>query len=312
MVLGRPNLRLVPGTPGMSRSSALVQPGAEEQRWPELLYPRRRVELVSTGIDEALQGLAGDPYGGTSSVGLRVPALVTHGPTNRFLFLLCTFNLPEGINGWVRGFRQGWSLGTRINVTTGPAPQQGPRVIEQWVETPNFKLPDGNISWHMRTMGRDEPYGLPPNPGEVFDPATGPQQNLAFRDSAGPALLFNTVASGTPFYVQMTAYTPPLGGKPPGEPLTGELDTFYDLKTHWDDAHNWHALDIRVQGPCRVAFYASVQQSNAETRTPITPVPNPFFDGGLSPEEQFLLNFPTANIWRVAGAFVVEIDDDKE
>jgi hypothetical protein len=306
-----PKLRLIP-----TSSSRVAVPrvghgpeGVHEIDYPELLYPRRRVELVSQGIDAALQGLAGDPYNGTTSVGLRVPAFVTHTAVNRYMFLLCTFNLSEGINGWVRGFRQGWSLGQRLQITQGP--NQGPRVVEQWVTTPNFKLPDGNISWHMRLMGKDDPFGRPPNPGEVFDPATGPQQNLAFRDSKGPALLFNTVASGTPFYEQLTAYTPPLAGKPPGEPLTGELDTFYDLKTHWDDAHDWHALDIRIQGPCRVAFYASVQQTDPATRTPL-PVPAPFFDGGLEPEEQFLLNFPGASIWRVAGAFVVEIDDHGE
>jgi hypothetical protein len=277
------------------------------------VIPRRRVELVSTGIDEALQGLAGDPYGGTSSVGLRVPALVTQGARNRFLFQLCTANFPEACNVWLRGFRMGWALGTRLIVNQGPMQQQGPRVVEQWVTTPNFKLPDGNVSWHMRLMGKDEPYGLPPLQEQKTDPlAGGNQQNLAFRDSAGPGLLFQTVATPTPFYVQMTAYTPPLGGMPPGEGVTGELDTFYDLKTHWDDAHDWHALDIRLQGPCRISFYASVQQSDPETRVPINPVPNPFFDGGLSPEEQFLLNFPSANIWRVAGALVFEIDDPEE
>jgi len=285
---------------------------AHLRRYPSLVIPRRRVELVSTGIDEALQGLAGDPYGGTSSIGLRVPALVTHGPTNRFLFLLCTANFPEACNVWLRGFRMGWSLGTRLDVTGPPA---GPRVVEQWVTTPNFKLPDGNISWHMRLMGKNEPYGRPPLQEQRMDPLTGGnQQNLAFRDSAGPGLLFNTVATPTPFYVQLTAYTPPLGGKPPGEGVTGELDTFYDLKTRWDDAHDWNALDIRLQGPCRIAFYASVQQTNPDSQEGRVriPAPNPFFEGGLSPEEQFLLNFPTAIIWRVAGALVFEIDDPEE
>ena len=276
---------------------------------PTLLTPRRRVELVSVGIDEALQGLAGDPYGGTSSVGLRVPAFVTQGAANRYLFLLATLNIPEAVNAWVRGFRQGWSLGTRLDVAGPPA---GPRVVEQWVETPNFKLPDGNVSWHMRLMGKDEPYGRPALQEQLVDPlAGGNQRNLAFRDSAGPGLLFNTVATPTPFYVQLTAYTPPLGGKPPGEGLAGELDTFYDLKTRWSESHNWHALDVRIQGPCRVAFYASVQQSDPTTRV-VLPVPVPFAEGGLSAEEQFLINFPDAIIWRVAGALVVEIDDHRE
>lgn len=285
-----------------------------ERVHPELLIPKRRVELVSTGIDEALQGLGGDPYGGTSSTGLRVPTLATpHGAQNRYLFILSQFSVAEGVNAWVRGMRMGWSLGVRLDVANVPAAQQGPRVVEQWVYTPNFKLADANVSWHMRLMGYSEPYGRLALQEQLTDPlAGGNQQNLAFRDSATPALLFNTVATPTPFYTDLTAYTPPLGGKPPGEPLTGELDTFYDLKTRWSESHNWHALDIRIQGPCRVAFYASVAQSNPTTRTPINPVPNPFFQGGLSAEEQFLLNFPTAIIWRVAGAMVVEIDDHHE
>jgi hypothetical protein len=277
-------------------------------RGPALLVPRRRVELCSVGIDEALQGLAGDPYNGLSSVGLRVPSFVTAGAANRYLFQLCTFNLPEGINGWVRGFRQGWSLGTRLDVVGPPA---GPRVVEQWVETPNFKLPDANISWHMRLMGKNEPYGRPPLQEQVTDPlAGGDQRNLAFRDSAGPGLLFQTVATPTPFYVQLTAYTPPLAGQPPGEGLTGELDTFYDLKTHWSESHNWHALDIRIQGPCRVGFYASVQQSNPDAQNGRVRLSTRPPDG--SPEEQFLFDFPSAIIWRVAGALVLEIDDHEE
>src|SRR5262245_48218589 len=112
----RPNLRLVPGPPGLSPTRVFDKTIEEEQAWPQLLVPRRRVELVSQGIDAALQGLAGDPYNGTTSVGLRVPAHVTTGAVNRYLFMLCHFRLPEGINGWVRGFRQGWSLGTRLNV----------------------------------------------------------------------------------------------------------------------------------------------------------------------------------------------------
>lgn len=283
-----------------------------ERVHPELLIPKRRVELVSVGIDEALQGLAGDPYNGTSSLGLRVPALVTQGADHRYLFVLSQFSLPEGINGWVRGMRMGWSLGVRLDVTQ---PVAGPRVVEQWVTTPNFKLPDGNISWHMRLMGYSEPYGRLALQEQRADPLTGGnQQNLAFRDSATPALLFQTVATPTPFYTDLTAYTPPLGGKPPGEPLTGELDTFYDLKTRWSQADNWHSLDIRIQGPCRVAFYASVQQSNPNSQEGRVrlPAPNPFFSEGLSPEEQFLLNFPTAIIWRVAGAMVLEIDDHHE
>lgn len=267
---------------------------------PALLRPRRRVELVSTGIDEALQNLGGDPYGGTTWAGLRVPAFVTVGPTHRYLFQLASLSVGEGINVWVRGFRHGWSMGLA---------QSGPRVIEQWVEQPMFKGPNFNVSWHLRVLGPDEPPLLTPGAG----PVQPPLRNFPFQNSSGPGLLYQTatVAAGG-FYTALSAYTPPYGGRPLGEPLTGELGTFYDLKTPWRDARAWHALDVRQQGPCRIVFYASVQQGSTQNQHVITP-PNPFvFTDGLSPEEQFLLNFPTANIWRVAGAMVVEIDDHQE
>jgi len=279
---------------------------------PTILQPRRRVELISSGVDEALQGLGGDPYGGTSWVGLRVPALVTVGVENRFLFQLCSLEIPEAINVWVRGFRQAWSLGER-QVVVDPA---SVRVVEQWVEDPFFKLPDGNISWHMRLLGPNEPPLV--IPGFIPDPAFGPpNRNFAWENASGPALLFQTatVPAGG-FYTALTAYTPPNAGRPLGVPLTSELGTFYDLKTSWRDPQAWHALDIHVEGPCRIAFYASVQQSDPTTRTELaTPrldVPTEFYPDGLSREEQFLKNFVNATIWRVAGALVVEIDDQRE
>jgi hypothetical protein len=280
---------------------------------PTVLRPRRRVELVSSGVDEALQGLAGDPYGGSSWLGLRVPALVTTGPHGRYLFQLCSFEIPEAINAWVRGFRQGWTLGQRI--AGGSTQEPTTRVVEQWVTDPNFKLPDGNISWHMRMMGPNEPPIVAP--GTIPDPAFGPpNRNLAFETSQGPALLFQDPTTVPPggFYAALTAYTPPNAGMPYGRALTGELGTFYDLKTDWRDPHAWHALDIHIEGPARVAFFCSVQQSDPATRTALTvPVsPLTFYDGGLSAEEQFLLNFDEAIIWRVAGGLVVEIDDQEE
>lgn len=266
---------------------------------PTILQPRRRVELVSTGIDEALQNLGGDPYGGTSWAGLRVPAFVTVGPAHRYLFQLCSFSVAEAVNVWVRGYRHGYTLGVR---------QSGPRVIEQWVTDPFFKMANGNVSWHLRLLGPNEPPLVTPGAG----PVQPPDRSFPFQNSDTPGLLYQTatVAAGG-FYTALTAYTPPYGGKPLGVPLTGGLGTFFDLKTDWRDAQNWQSLDIHIEGPAKVVFYASVQQSDTQTSHKVT-TPLTFFTEGLSSEEQFLLNFPTANIWRVAGAMIVEIDDQRE
>ena len=273
---------------------------------PSLIVPRRRIELVSIGIDSALQGLGSDPYGDLTWMGLRVPALVTHGPENRYLFQLCTFSIGEAVNARIRGMRMGWSLG--YQQPGNPIAGVSPRVVEQWVDTPGFKLPDGNVSWHMRLLSQ----GMP-NVSEqaTQDPLAGGQQpSFAFRDAGSPALLFQTAATPNPFYTDLTAYTPPNAGRPWGEDITNGLGSFYDPKGKWSDGYSWNSLDVPVQGPARVAFYCSVQQSDPMER-PTLVLPNPFVaTGGLSPEEQFLVNFPDAIIWRVAGAMIVEIDDD--
>lgn len=285
------------GPPGVESPDA--PPCGDGLRHRSSAQQRRRIEIFSRGIDDGLQGRSGDPFGGIFWVGLRVPAFVNTS-TTRYLFQLASFDVPEGQRARIVGFRQGWTLGLR---------QGGNRVIEQWVDDPFFKLPDGNISWHLRKMA----LGFPryPAPG----PIAPPMQNFEFETSDGSSLLYQTAggfAGG--FYVTLGAYTPPNRGMPWGNPLTGQLGNFYDLKMRWRDGNAWSALDIPVEGPQRVAFYASVLQTNpsAQNGRPVVTAPNPFvYTQGLSTEEQFLLNFPLANIWRVAGALAVELEDYK-
>lgn len=255
--------------------------------------PRRRIEVVSTGVDEDLQGLASDPFGSLSWVGLRVPTFVTQQPQNRYLFLLCSFDVADGDRARIVGLRHGYSLGIR---------QQGPRVNELWVRNPVFKPPRGNISWHLRVR----PLHQLNNPGNGgIQP---PLQNFAFRDAQSPALLYRTAATAV-FYTLLTAYTPPNRGMPYGVGATPEFGTFYDLKTDWQDASDWHALDIPIPGPSRVQFFASVQQTPL-VKLPVTQPSTPLnFPLGESVEEQYLANFPTAQIWRVAGALAAEYED---
>jgi hypothetical protein len=259
-------------------------------------HPRRRVEVVSTGVDEDLQGIGSDPFGSLSWIGLRVPAFVTSGPHNRYLFLLCSLDVADGDRMRLVGLRHGYSLGIR---------QQGPRTNELWVRNPVFKPPRANISWHLRVR----PLRQLNNPGN--GPIQPPLQNFAFRDAQSPALLYRTAAVfAGGFYTTLTAYTSPNRGMPYGRGVTPEFGTFYDLKTDWQDASDWRAIDIPIVGPARVQFFASVQQ------TPLQKVPvtqgAPFFPLGESAEEQYLANFPTAQIWRVAGALAAEYEDGAE
>jgi hypothetical protein len=280
--------------------------GASDEAFELALTRKRHIEIASAGIDEELQALGGDPYQGLSNLGLRVPYLPSPGPEVRYLFNLASFTLAEGQLARVVGFRMFWTLGVRIGEAGGPY-----RFVEQPVSQPAFHLPDGNVSWHMRRIAHNE---IPiPNSGPVQPPLRG----MAYRMSDTPALLYNQATPAGTFYVNLRAYTPPNLGKPWGTSLQNNLGTFYDQKTQWNEHGAWHAMNVPVDGPCTVSFMASVLQTNAETRLALTP-PSTFYPGGLSSEEQFLLNFPYvasgagtstgAIIWRVAGALIVELD----
>lgn len=269
---------------------------------------QRRFEITSTGIDEAFQFIGSDPYGGISNVGLRVPFLPTHDPRRRYLFNLASFKIAEGARARIVGYRMGWTLGVK-QAANGNNP---PRVVEQIVRDPFFHLSDANISWHMRLLSQGEPNVKGPGP------LAPPLRNLAFQMSDVPALLYKKIGIGVnPFYVNLTDYTPPNLGRPWGRTLQNNFSTFYDLRTQWDTHGAWSSLDVPVSGPCTVAFFASVRQSDSSQQIPTGRVPlvapNPFmFTGGLSPEEQFLQNFPRAQIWRVCGALAVELDYTRE
>jgi hypothetical protein len=271
----------------------------------------KRVEFTSKGIDEALQGVGSDAYGGLLWPGMRIPALATPNPEHRYLFLLCSFTLSDGDTARIIGLRNGWSMGFD-QVTNAGGTGETHRIVEQWVQNPTFKGPDFNVSWHLRKLTINEPRR--PNPSLVVDPVVGFLNSTAFKTSDTPALLYNTIggAAGNPFYTALTGYVPPNHGRPWGKPLAG-LGTFHDIKADWSNPDAWHALDIPIVGPARIALYASVRQGNPSGRTNLT-VPTSSmadFPLGLSLEEQFIAKWTTPGViaWRVGGALAVRFED---
>lgn len=286
-----------------------VQPmSAEAREW---------CEILSMGIDEELQTVSGDPFRGLSSVGLRVPTLpsVRGIASARYLNMLCGFTVPEGIRARIHGYRQLVTIGYLQAGSTNVAA----RVNEFQVTSPFFKFPDGNISWHIMEMGMNEPIS-PMRPGHTRNmslvtpgPPLVPLRNLAWKMSDTPALLFQSVQTpnADPFYVDLTAYQAPNSGRPWGRPVASGVGCFYDLRTQWRESQAWSALDITIEGPSRVAFFASVAQTNPNGRVPITPNANDPSGASLSLEERFILNFPNAIYWRVGGSLIVEYDDEE-
>lgn len=279
--------RIVPPGSSPTVTDAVNDPG---------LTRRRVVEITTTGIDEFLQGIGGDPYGGSSWVGLRVPTLAST-DRNRYLFLLATFSLPAGSTAKILGYRQLVTLGKSVGSPSAP------RFVEMEITSPQFRLPDGNVSFHLQRLGPPNAQGFPRKVGNKTD-----LRSFHRGYCESPALLYEsyTIAAGDSFYVDLTSYTPPNSGKPWGVPLrAGTQGTFYDLRTPWRSARAWTSLSMELDGPETVALFASVRQS-AGTATGVAVNSGTVIPGNM-PEEQFISAYASGVVyWRVAGSLIVE------
>jgi hypothetical protein len=276
----------------------------------------RQVEIASSGFDEYLQLVGGDPFGGTNSVGLRVPTLATPtlpagGAQLRYLFNLASFTVGDGACVRLRGYRQLVTLGYAQPL--GSEEDASVYVVEQEVTSPYWRFTDGNISWHIHVFGG-------PNAADVPKGVTAPFTDVV-RDTVSykrywadsPCLLYGPGSGIAPggIYPNIATYIPPNNGKPWGSAIASKQGTFYDLRTPWRTHGAWDSLDIPVRGPATVAFFASVRQSNPSTRLALIPphgLEGTFYAGGLSAEEQFLQNFPNAIYWRVGGSLILELE----
>jgi hypothetical protein len=270
---------------------------------------KRRWEIATTGFDEYLSTVGGDPDGQSTSFGLRVPTLATPVGANsqRYIFNGASFSVGDGACARIIGWRQFWSLGYAQPVTEGGDLTGAYRVVEQEVTSTNFRLPDGNVSFHMRTLG-------PPNAQQIPQPGAGSVRaagancsSFIYNWADTPALLFGTGQVPPPgrIYTNLTSYVAPNSGRLWGTGIVSKQGTIYELRTPYRTHGGWTSLDIPITGPDTVAFLITVRQSDPSTR-PALVLPATFYPGGLSPEEQFLQNFPSAIIWRVGVALIVE------
>ena len=279
-----------------------------------LLGNKRRIEVATSGIDEALQGLTSDPIGRAlpQVSGLRVPPVLPGYTTARmqprYLFCLATRTIAAGQATRIRGVRQSISIGVDANFGTPPE-----RVIEMPVTSPFWHFPDGNVSWHLvtETSGR-----------RVTKTPTTNAPGWSFLETDGSAMLYKnaTFAAGTfdpqtgapSFYnVGLTTYSPP----PIADDWSpiGGYGNVHDLRfSPWNGSW-WGSVDEIVAGTARISLYASILQSNPATRVNLTP-PTNWLNPGGTPEEAFVANWTQTGegpnqgptYWRIAGAIIFD------
>jgi hypothetical protein len=266
--------------------------------------PKRIIEISSSGPDEFLQLIGGDPFEGSSAAGLRVPTLalpaVAGTAKNRYLFNGCAFSIGEGGRARILGYRQLVTIG-QANVGEGESPT--PRFVEQEVTSPVWRFQDGNVWMGLRYGGGPNMQGIPPQTPVPYLPPNG----TSFQFGMGSSLLYEsiTLPADDSFYVDLTAYVPPNAGRPWGDPIQSGCD-WLSLQTPWRTHGAWNSLDIEVEGPDTVAVFISVLQTDPSTRRPLA-VPETVYPAGIPAEEQFLLNYPNAVYWRVGASLIVEL-----
>lgn len=265
---------------------------------------RTVLEVSAAGIDEYVQGFGLDADQSLVATGLRVPAFVTK-PANRYVFQLATLRVHQAHPVRIRGIKVGINLGAVQVSTIGDTGVEQSRVVEFPVTTPGWHPPDGGWAFYL--------MDVPPMQRVPYAPTNGSNFIFRFADT-GAALVYETATfpagdidpSGRPdFYTTLTAYTPPYGGRPLGRPI---IPPFRDTRYPFDDPCSNNALHLDARSNRTIVLYAVIQQTNPSTRVPLAlpDSPSPLQTNGLPPEEAFLLNFPTANIWRVFGAILCE------
>lgn len=243
-------------------------------------------ELASVGFDPNLQLIGGDPWGTSSWAGLIVPNDATPDYKHRYLFLLAWMRLDANRWGRIRGLRTSILLGADVPSTIEGVPYS----VEYELQNPFWKAPTGNACFFLQRI---------PSPGQqpLLDPTVrGIMPSVSYVYSNSPSLL----------YQSLSPYVPPGNGVPPGVPLSAGLGNFYDNRFGpWRNEDAWSSTDIAVQGPCDIGLFCSVfQMADGQ------PVPA-LGTLGLPPDDEFLMNNPTAKFKRVAGAFVWQEDTAK-
>jgi len=283
--------------------------------------PRIVNETSSRGIDEYLQLIGGGKGQRQARSGLRIPTAPYSAPgvtstlgVNRYQFLLTSVKVGVGRRVRLRGARQMVTIGARMQGLSS----SDIYVVELPVTTPNWSFQDGNVSWSL-VLVKPQPVPLPFK--TVYNLTGSNADNFLFRYAdpcAAGALLYenysmpvaNSRTTGAPdYYTFLNGYVAPTF--PTSDTISGDLNEFSDLRFPWNSARAWDSLDVVVDGPVTIAMFASVRQTNPNTRNTNPQTSNNVPAPNCLPEEQFINYVQAGSLgqaiyWRIAGALITE------
>jgi hypothetical protein len=224
--------------------------------------------------------------GDMSNTGIVLPANPTPSQDRRYLCLTCGLQIPREEVAVVSSIEQLLTIGAFVDVGD---PEEDPTQypLEIPVEDPTWSFVDGNVSWHLRRVTVTQAARTIYDDFLFFPPYS------SNAIATTPSILTRVPTLG--------AYQPLNAGQPFGDPVD-DLGTFRDMRFPWSQRDQ--NLNMVVSGPCYLMLYASVRQTDPDTRVqpPVT------IDGTyLRREDRFLLNNPTARYWRVGARMIVDV-----
>lgn len=237
-----------------------------------------RWEVTTQGFDGNLQTIGSDPWASNAYTGLIVPTAPTVTAQQRYLFQLAraSFNAPARAR--IVGLRMYASLVGYVEESTIP--------FELPIVSPMWRFPDGNISWHVMTVGKR--WIDRRNPANT--------DSVVYQDAiGGAALLYRVNAGGV--------YEPPNQGRPWGRPLASDLGNIHDLRYPWRDSQVELELDIPVPDMVDVVVYASVWQHDTSLGAPSLGSTQ---QAAVAPEDRFWSTMTNVQYGRIAASLIFE------
>lgn len=244
--------------------------------------------ITTVQLDPGMQFVGSSPASGDwYSTGIVIPAAPSTSTSfTRYLTRLCGVSIDANSRCIIRSIRQMLTIG--VEVESGTPGLVIP--LELDVVSPCWHFTNGNVSWHLRMVNPRVPH----NTREFSDSGPFPPPFSAAEDGTTSTIL---ARDNVPYHAMDQ-------GQPYGEPVAG-LGTFRDMRYPWSNSSEPADLGIEVRGPGELVLFASVAQTNPETR----PAPPPVLPNlaVLRPEDAFVLTFSQARYWRIGAEMVVDL-----